>query len=204
MFSLALQSLETALNAYLALDPETKPKLQKLQGKMIKLVIQDWNISFYIVVNTDRLQLHQTIESKPDTTIIGKLDALLRVGCSGGKNTALFKNHIEIEGDSETGEKIQSLLAEMDIDWEEHLSKLIGDIGAHKIGTFFSQLKQTSKQACQTLETNFKEFLQLELKLLPQKAEVQQFNDDVSKLRHDVERMEARINHLLAARNKAS
>lgn len=204
MMTLALHALESALNRYLKLDPETLSRFAKLEGKTVKWVIEDWHISFYIILNANGVELHPTMTTTPNTTITGKLPALLRLGLAKASNSALFENRIQIEGDLNTGETLRAILSDMDIDWEEHLSKIVGDIAAHKISTAAKEIKSSFSGAKQTLERNLKEFLQLELQALPTREQVNTFIDDVSHLQHAVERADVRIIRLQQQRDSHS
>ncbi len=193
MRAFVLHQLESVINAYLRMDPESIERLAKLQGKTILLNIEDWNIKFYILPTHNGLELHRELNEKPCTTISGKLDALVHLGCAQGKNSALFKNRVDVEGDLQTGETIRDILAKVDIDWEEQLSKGIGDIGAHKVGNFMREIKEISQKTRQTLELNLKDFLHHETNSLPTRAQVNTFISDVSTIRNDVDRLEARL-----------
>ncbi|OGO97287.1 MAG: hypothetical protein A3F41_01755 [Coxiella sp. RIFCSPHIGHO2_12_FULL_44_14] len=202
MMTLALHTLETALNAYLELDPATLGRLSHLQGKTIQFVIEDWRLEFFIIPSAMGIELHSKIDSQPSTVVTGRLNALLRTALAKGSNTALFENQIRIEGDLHTGETIRAILSNIDIDWEEQLSKMVGDIAAHKIGSAANRLKSAFTTGCNTLEKNLKEFLHMELRALPTPDEVNHFFNEVTHLRHAVERLEARM-HRFETERKA-
>lgn len=197
MRTLALQQLESALNAYLRLDPDTINQLASLQNKVILLDIEDWNFNVFITPTPNGLSLHPTLDCDPDTIICGKLEALIKLSQTDARNSDLFKNRVVVTGDLETGEKIRDILNAIDIDWEEKLSQFTGDIIAHKIGSFARKLKQTGQQTRATLSRNLSEFLRHEVNLLPSRQEVTCFTHEVSNLRNDVDRLEARLCLLL-------
>lgn len=201
MFGIALSALEAVLNRYLKLDPDTITRLKALDGKVIELNVTDWNVQFYLVPNANGLSLYSSYSDPADTIISGTLNALFQVSRSRGKTAELFNHKIETSGDMETGEKIRDILGSIDIDWEEQLSKLVGDIPANKVGNLARKLKQVSLDTRQTLELNLKEFLQLELNALPTQDEVSHFCAEVTELRNAVERAEARIK-LIESRGK--
>jgi ubiquinone biosynthesis protein UbiJ len=76
------------------------------------------------------------------------------------------------------------------------LSKLTGDISAHKIGEFTRNTASTVKDTAINLAEMLSEYWQEEKPLLAKKRHVEQFNADVDTLRADVERMEKRLNKL--------
>lgn len=198
MISLALTGLETAINAYLRLDPNMIKQVAALKGKIIKVDITDWNIVFFVKPSNDGLHLFRDMHENPDTIIRGKLASLLRVGQAQGSNKALFDNAIEIAGDIDTGSAIREILQNSDIDWEEHLSKLVGDGLAHQVSYHAKKAINAAKKASEILAGNIKEYAFTEARLFPTQAEVKQFYGDVSCLRDDVDRVDARITRLLA------
>ena len=84
----------------------------------------------------------------------------------------------------------------MDIDWEEHLSRLTGDIAAHRIMTVFGRLAEWSKSATNNLTDDIGEYLQEESLDVVSGAEIELFNQQVDSLRDDTYRLEARIARL--------
>lgn len=199
--SLALAALEKAINSYINLDPETATKLSPMQGKVIQLDISDFPLGFYIVINNQQFQLqadHPQSAQAPDVILSGKLMSLVRVGVAGADGKSLFKERISITGDTELGEKLRDILQQIDIDWEEHVSRIIGDIATHKLAYGLKQLKQFSQHARGTVGDNVTEYLQQEAACLPSALEVEQLYRDIGSLRDDVERAEARINRLVA------
>ena len=194
--TLMLYGLEKALNTYIRLDADTVQQLSKLEKKIIKVQISDWNISFFIIPYKNSVHLSTSAHTKVDTIISGSLFELYRAGHAKGVSSILFKNSIEISGDTEVGERIRRILAEIDIDWEEHLSKLTGDIIAHHIGTGVRRMIGFSQSTTALLFRNLKDYLQAEVQLVPTLNEVNSFIESVTLLQHAVERSEKRIQQL--------
>lgn len=201
MFTLALHGLEASMNSYLRMDPDTIARLAKLNGKIIKMEIEDWRISFYILPTTHGVELQHDYSGEADTCISGKLDAMFKLSCAKGSSESLFKNRIAVSGNTQTGEAVREILAKIDIDWEEQLSKLTGDIIAHKVGNVFRTIKNASQKTRQTIGLNIKEYLQHESGALVTPEEITGFCNQVSAVRNDVERAEARLNRLIKKGN---
>lgn len=202
MMSLALNGLESAINAYLRLDPETIHCLSTLSGKSIAIVVTDWNFSWHILPGDNGVELSNKFSGTADTTISGTLNSLFKLGLAKGDNHALFENQLSIEGDMELGQEIRNFFSQIDIDWEEHLSNIVGDIAAHNFGRGVKEFLSIGKKAADTLSTNLKDFLFYESNQLPTPQEVQHFIAAVSVLRNDVDRAEARVNRLLNKRSE--
>ena len=78
-------------------------------------------------------------------------------------------------------------------DLEEELSRVIGDVAAHQVGTAARSMLGFAQRAASTFAQNVSEFLQEEGRDVPSRTEADEFIADVDKLRDDVERLEARI-----------
>ncbi len=196
MFSSALlTTLETAVNYYLHLDPEILEKLGKLQGKVIAIELRGLGITFYALPGRYGLRLHPHWEDEVDTTISGTPLAMTRLGL-GDSSQALFSGDVTITGDMETGQQFKRILDSMDIDWEEQLSRLTGDIIAHRTGDLVRDGLKWGRQVLENLRQDIGEYLQEESRILPSRTEVTAFMDEVDRLRDDTERLEARVRRL--------
>lgn len=184
------------MNRYLKMDPDTITRLSRLKDRAIKLEITDWRLHFFMVPHDHGMELLPSYSGEVTTTIRANLFDLIKILHARGDTKALFKNQLDIEGDTTTGEAIQKILANIDIDWEEQLSKVTGDVVAHRIGETTRGLRDFSKSTLRTFSENLKSFLQLESNQLPSRHEVEQFIQDVTKLQQDVERLEARMDRL--------
>ena len=196
MYTLALPGLETAINSYCRLDPDTITRLAALSDKVIKVEIIDWRISFYIAPDSHGIQLLAEYSQEPDTTIKGTLFGLFRVSLAGASGSSLFDNTIEISGDTDTGEAIRDILRKIDIDWEEHLSHLVGDTLAHQAARRFNQAVKFGKRSVEKLQENIKEYIHEEARYFPTQQQANQLYKNIGKLRDDVDRAEARIKRL--------
>ena len=193
--SALLTTLETALNYYLHLDPETLKRLGRLQDKVIAIELRGLNITFYALPGSYGLRLHSSWEDEVDTTISGTPLAMTRMGL-GDSSQALFSGDVTISGDVETGQQFKRILDSMDIDWEEQLASFTGDIIAHRTGNLVRDGLQWGRQLLDTLQQDISEYLQEESRILPSRTEITPFMDEVDRLRDDTARLEARIKRL--------
>ncbi len=103
---------------------------------------------------------------------------------------------LRIDGDAETGQLFQKLLARLDIDWEEKLSRFIGDTAAFRVAKMFREFRDWSKTGAEKFGENIKEYLQEETGDLPRRREVTEFLAAVDTLRNDTDRLDARLQRL--------
>jgi len=193
-----IAALELALNQYLALDPESKKILQQFTGKVVKLYITSPRVELYLLPAESGIQVLNNYQDTADTTISGSLLAFARTGMAAEKEKtqAVFSGTIKIEGDIALGQKFQSLFENLDIDWEEHLSHIFGDIIAHKMGNLGRDFFAWAKQSRHSLAMDSSEFLQYETRDLLEKREMAEFLNQIDTIRSDVDRLEAHIKRL--------
>lgn len=190
-------TLETAINRYLALDPDTLARMAALEGRVIGVQWRGTALALYFLPGPDGVQLLNRYEGEPDTLLIGSPFALAELGLGGDREKTLFSGSVEVKGDTETGQRFQDILAAMDIDWEEHLSRVIGDVAAHQAGNLAREGARQANRSADTLRRDLGEYLTEESRLLPARIEVENFLADVDRLRLDVDRLEARVRRLL-------
>lgn len=188
-----VSALDVALNQVLQLDPRATQRIHDLEGKLLALNIIGPNLTIYLLPVDGRLQVHAFAEGHVDTTISATPLGLARLALQTDANDAMFKGDVKIVGDVEFGQAIKDLLGNIDIDWEELLSKAIGDVAAHKVGRSLRGLINWGEQSADSLQKDLAELLQHEMRVLPQRIDIEQFLDGVDSLRADFERFELRL-----------
>jgi len=194
--STAAKILTSAFNKYLVLDPEAPLKLKAFDGKLISIEIRGPNKNLYLSIHDSNVIVVQDIDTEPDTIISGSPAALFKLGLHRDSAPLLFAGEVEIRGDTRLGRQFKALLATMEIDWEEHLSRLTGDIAAHRIVGLFNEFGIWSRSASSNFTDDMGEYLQEESRDVVSGAEIDMFNQQVDKLRNDADRLEARITRL--------
>ncbi|MCB1761383.1 MAG: SCP2 sterol-binding domain-containing protein [Gammaproteobacteria bacterium] len=186
-------SLEALLNSYLALDPVAREELAQLHGRTIALELTGVGLRLYLLPAPDGIKLLERFEGEPDCLLRGTPLALARMRDRRTSTKQLFSGEVVISGDTETAHRFAKVLGAIDIDWEEQLSKVTGDLIAHKVGNLFRAAGDWGVRARDTLAADADEYLKEELRLLPDRRELRRFLDDVDRLRDDAERMQARF-----------
>ncbi len=193
-----LSTIETAFNAWLTLDGEALPRFAELDGKIIRFYITGLDLNLYFLPAASGIQVLGSYPDEEqggmvDATIHGSPMALMRLSSSDNAGEAMLKSDVEIDGDMRIAEKFSAILRDVDIDWEELLSKLVGDIVAHQAGQVVNNVADWFKESKTAMQQNVAEYLSEESKLSPAEAEINEFMDQVDELRMGVDRLEARI-----------
>src|SRR3989304_9475404 len=152
MVSIVATTLESSLNRYLGLDPEGRRGFAELEGKVIAVELREFNRSIYIFPSADRIRIFDQYDGEPDTRLCGTLLALAKLGIAPGMApTGLFSDDVEIRGDIDTGKRFKELLDAVEVDLEEPLARICGDVFAHQAGNTFRQTRQWASQGFRTL-----------------------------------------------------
>ena len=192
-----LATIETALNAWLALDGATLPKFNNMQGKIICLHISGLELKLFFLPDQNDIAVMGHYTGIPDTTIKGAPMTLMHLGASTHSGKALLDSNASIEGDTHLGAEFSRILSEIDIDWEDIMSQLVGDSIAYQAGQLVSGSTNWLKEKHQTIQSKTTEYLTEDAQLTPAEAEVNHYLDQVDELRMSVDRLEARINNYI-------
>jgi ubiquinone biosynthesis protein UbiJ len=195
--SLILSGLEAALNQILRLDPDVTAGLAELNGKVIGVELRGLNLRFSLIPEPWGLRVAPGHARKVDVMVCATPAALGRLA----RGAKAVNEEIDIQGDMDLGRTFQGLLRSIDIDWEEQLSRITGDVVAHQFGRSLRRFLAWGQKAADTLAMNASEYLQQESRDLPPRLVVEQFMDAVDTLRADTDRLEARIGRLQRGKN---
>ena len=103
---------------------------------------------------------------------------------------------IEIKGDIDFATLISKALKDIEWDYEDDLSEVIGDIPAYHLVKLGKKVLKTTKETSFNVADTFKEYWLEEKPLIAKKRLVEQFNKEVDNLRFDVDRLEQRLKKL--------
>lgn len=189
--------LATSINAYLALDPESAKRLQKLNGKIVQLELLPFHYHLKMQFSDARVTIDNKQTDEAHTTIRGTPLQLAAVMFEKENRQRFFAEDVVMEGNAEIGQQVIQLFDALQIDWEEHLSAITGDVCAHQVGKFVNQTSDWLKQARQHFHQDVNDYIHEEKNWLPTKEALQDFFTDIDILRMDVDRAEARIQLLI-------
>jgi ubiquinone biosynthesis protein UbiJ len=103
---------------------------------------------------------------------------------------------IGIEGNADLAGTVQYLFRHLRWDLEEDLSRVFGDVLAHRMAEGGRRFAAWGSDAAEKLAQNLAEYWTEEQPLLARSAEVRQFLSGVDQLRDDLARLEKRIEAL--------
>ena len=195
----ALRPIASLLNRNISESTPARELCQKLSGTVVAIRVRNTALAAYFVVNDEALDLVTSSANEPDVVITGSIITLARMAGQSGE-AAIRDGSLDLTGDAETARDFQQLLAFAKPDVEEELSGIVGDVTAHRLGEIARGVGRWGRDARSTMGANIREYLQEESRDAPSRYEVDTFTSNVSTLRDDVDRVEARLNRLLKDR----
>ena len=185
------KSLFTRLLQHLiAQNSWANPLLQPYAGKSVQFNVALLNASLLVLENGSLAIAGET--NVPDATISMSPSLLLRLIAKDEAAKLLIK----IEGDTELATALSKVLSHMRWDYEDDLSKLMGDVPAYELSKLARHTAATAKETSTNIAEMLSEYWQEEQPMLAKKRHIEQFNAEVDTLRADVERFEKRLNKL--------
>jgi ubiquinone biosynthesis protein UbiJ len=193
------KNLEVLVNRVLTMDVEGRAALNSLAGRTLAVILDGTGYRLSLRITADGMVVDEGTAPDAEVTIKGTPAAFL--GFLRGEKAATAGN-IDISGDVSLAQDTQAILKNLDLDWEESLSVWIGDTLARKAGNLFRGAARFLAQTRRTLEADISEYLRYETEVLPDRAEIDEFNNAVDNLRDDAERLKVRITRLQRDRGR--
>ena len=131
-------------------------------------------------------------DAAPDVTI--KLTPGLMLRLAAREETAW--REIEVSGDTDFAAVINHLARNLRWDVEEDLSRVFGDIAAHRMIETGRTFRRWGEQALDNTGRSFAEYWTEEQPLIAGGRDLEAFNRAVDKLRDDAARLEKRIENI--------
>jgi ubiquinone biosynthesis protein UbiJ len=175
----------------LRLDKDAFASLKPHHNKIVCLHVQPLAPLFF-QIQQDKIQSINE-DSPADVTFSGPMSAFMSM--------ILNKDHVQsglhIRGDMECAKALYDAWYHLDIDLEGFLAPFLGDTVAHAICQSLQKSRSFVKEVTAARMDDLGAFLQDEAKLLPTKTEVEHYFSELDKLKHDVDRLDAKIRILV-------
>ncbi len=190
-----LTPMQATLNRNIGMSTPARDCARELDGHRVVISSPDLGVNLSFEFEQELVKLTTRDAQDADCVIGGSPLTLLRL--AGDDPQAAFRDgSATIEGDALIGQTFQKFLKFARPDWEEELSRLVGDVAAHQLVRGFNSLFNWGRQSGESMARNAAEYFQEESRDLPSASEAQRFMREVDELREQADRVEARITHL--------
>ncbi len=190
--TLSLNRMLAVVNRILHMDPQAQERLRPLAGRVLAVELEEIELPLRFTFTEHAIEPAAT-DAVADATVKAHPAALLSLALRGDQGST---GAVEFRGDVAVVHGVRKLLGELEIDWEEQLASVTGDILAHQLGNLARGAARWFTQSGRTVEQNLGEYLTEESRQLPGEPEVSGFLSGVDRLREDADRLAARLTRL--------
>jgi ubiquinone biosynthesis protein UbiJ len=193
--SLLAAQLVNALNHVLSGQPWLLRRLQPFAGSTAALEV--FPARLVVSVDADGRLLAAGAEGGVDVVV--QIPPWSALALAAGDERE--RGRIQLSGDPAFAAVLGGVLRELRWDVEEDLSRVVGDIVAHRVARTGRALRDWQRGAAHNLFQAFAEFLTEERPVLAQRSELERWVHEADLLREATERLEKRIARLGSSRS---
>ncbi|MDD5295351.1 MAG: hypothetical protein PHU46_00430 [Rhodocyclaceae bacterium] len=178
-----------ALNHLLAGASWARRRLTPFAGRRAKielpplcLVLEVTPDGYFAASEGDEAEVRFTLPAGTPLLALQGVDAVVR--------------EAHVSGPADFADALGFVLKNLKWDAEEDLSKLLGDIAAHRLAGMARGLVQWQRKAATNTVENVVDYLREEKGVLPRKEDLSLWSAEVSRLQSDLARLESRVSSL--------
>lgn len=205
--ALLAATLQGGMNAVLALDPNSIARVRRLEGRVLKLVLEGVAIDLFFTARNQAIDVSLQApggdpvdaEDQPDTVVSGTPGALFSMAASElNEGWSAPGSKVNISGDAALARDFERLFSRLDPDIEAALAALFGDVVGHQVAFGLRQGARRARETANTAGEVFGEVMREGARggrsgPLIGSDEYRRFADGVDELRDAVDRLEARL-----------
>lgn len=175
------------LNRLLRQNSWALERLRPFAGKVVRVESFPFTLQFAVGDNGEFAAAAP--DHAPDVTTRLTPGLMLRLAA---RDETVW-NAIPVQGDAQFAAALNGIARNLRWDVEEDLSRVFGDIAAHRMVETGRTLERWGRQSADNLARSFAEYWTQERPLIVSRADVEQFCREVDALRDDVARLEKRV-----------
>ncbi len=158
---------------------------EKLCNKIVKLHITDIEKQFYIIFKNENIEISNEYNDE-DVSISGTISSLLLYGTTG--KSELFASKINISGDVETANSLNSLLQESEI-LRNITVEIIGQKAASTVFSILDPIKDKTNKSKEEQNTALSNFLKFDINIVPSKDDINNYIDAVDDVKSRTDKL---------------
>jgi ubiquinone biosynthesis protein UbiJ len=178
-----------ALNHLLQAEPWARARLAPFAGQTVELRNPPFPTLRFVILPGGTVEAGG---ADPALTVTLRPDALFNLA----RGPEHFLRSVEASGDPKLASEIMALARHLRWDVEEDLSKLFGDLAAHRLAAAGRAFAAWQVDAARRLAESLADYAVDEERVLIARPEVESFADALARLRDAVERLEKRVQRL--------
>jgi len=188
--------VENVLNAFLYRAPALKAARQRLNGKVLRIVLKEFSAPLVLVFNERQLDVLGAWEGEADCSVITHMSVLPKLRDRQQLTALIRSGELEVEGDIQVVQNFVTLTDLAEFDPAELLAPFIGDIAAEGIGKVLHGGASFARKSLQRQQRYAAEVLTEEWRMAPGALEVAWFAEETAAVERAVDALTKRLEKL--------
>ena len=197
---IAIRPVEDLLNRVLAKDSYLQSRLKTFSGKSLQISVHPLGTTVTVLFEQDRIRLlsspAELLDIEITASIRGNVSELLPLLIEKPDRRPLSNPAITITGDINFIQDIYAILHNLDIDWEDYLAPMLGNLITNELSQFGKDLQEWTQQVSSNMKRNVDEYLKEEERIFPKKEQLKDFSEELERLKLKIDRVKAKFNVL--------
>lgn len=178
-----------ALNRLLEAEPWARERLAPFAGMTVELRAPPLPSLRFVILPGGTLEADGDDPALTLTVRRDALPALLR-------SEEHFVRSVDVAGDERLAAEVMTLMRHLRWDAEEDLSRLVGDVAAHRLVGLARRFAAWQADAARRLVESLRDYAVEERRVLVSTAEFFHFSAEVARLRDAIDRLDKRVSRL--------
>nr|WP_257626004.1 ubiquinone biosynthesis protein UbiJ [Enterobacter roggenkampii] len=184
------------MNAFLYRAPALKAARQRLNGKVLRIVLKEFSTPLVLVFSERQLDVLGAWEGDADCSVITHMSVLPKLRDRQQLTALIRSGELEVEGDIQVVQNFVALTDLAEFDPAELLAPFIGDIAAEGIGKVLHGGASFARKSLLRQQRYAAEVLTEEWRMAPGPLEVAWFAEETAAVELAVDALTKRLEKL--------
>ncbi|ABP62614.1 ubiquinone biosynthesis protein UbiJ [Enterobacter sp. 638] len=193
---LVTAGIENVLNTFLYRSPALKTARQRLNGKVLRIVLKEFSTPLVLVFSERQLDVVGEWEGEADCSVITHMSVLPKLRDRQQLTALIRSGELEVEGDLQVVQNFVALADLAEFDPAELLAPYIGDIAAESISKVLRGGSSFLRKGLQRQQRYVAEVITEEWRMAPGTLELAWFAEETSAVERAVDALTKRLEKL--------
>jgi len=193
---LVTAGIENVLNTFLYRSPALKTARQRLNGKVLRIVLKEFSTPLVLVFSERQLDVVGEWEGEADCSVITHLSVLPKLRDRQQLTALIRSGELEVQGDLQVVQNFVALADLAEFDPAELLAPYIGDIAAESISKVLRGGSSFLRKGLQRQQRYVAEVITEEWRMAPGTLELAWFAEETSAVERAVDALTKRLEKL--------
>ncbi|MNE07949.1 ubiquinone biosynthesis protein UbiJ [Lelliottia amnigena] len=193
---LVTAGIENVLNTFLYRSAALKTARQRLNGKVLRIVLKEFSTPLVLVFSERQLDVVGEWEGEADCSVITHMSVLPKLRDRQQLTALIRSGELEVEGDLQVVQNFVALADLAEFDPAELLAPYIGDIAAESISKVLRGGSSFLRKGLQRQQRYVAEVITEEWRMAPGTLELAWFAEETSAVERAVDALTKRLEKL--------